>query len=196
VFVFAAMVAIMLYMELPVAVFEAKRQKEELLVDRGEEYAHAVRLYVRKFHHYPASLDQLEDTNRLRFLRHRFKDPFTGKNDWRLLHADPGGMLIDSKIKTNNPLGVAGPASGNGSGFGSNSGFGSKSSFGSSSSFGSNSGFGSNSSFGSNSASANTGSGFGVSGSFGSSSSSAPEVVVPPVPQRALIRVSRRRQQE
>ena len=135
VFVFAAMVAIMLYMELPVAVFEAKRQKEELLVDRGEEYAHAVRLFVRKTGHYPASLDQLEDTNRMRFLRHRFKDPFTGKNDWRLLHAGPGGMLIDSKIKTNNPLGTAGPASGNGSGFGSNSGFGSKSSFGSSSSF-------------------------------------------------------------
>jgi len=197
VFVFAAMVAIMLYMEMPVAVFEAKRQKEQLLVDRGEEYAHAVRLFVRKTGHYPASLDQLEDTNRMRFLRHRFKDPFTGKDDWRLLHAGPGGMLVDSKIKPVNTPGAPGQTPGTNSGFGSSSGFGSNSGFGSSSNSNSNSGFGStsnaNSGFGSSSgfggntatASANSNSGFGASGSFGSSSSSTPDTVVPPVPQRA-----------
>lgn len=101
VFVFAAMVAIMLYEEMPVAAFEARRQKEQLLVDRGNEYAHAVKLFVRKTGTYPASLDALENTNRMRFLRHRFVDPFTGKDDWRILHAGPGGVLIDSKV---NPL--------------------------------------------------------------------------------------------
>ncbi len=34
----------------------------------------------------------------MRFLRKRFKDPFTGKDDWRLLHAGPGGIIIDSKV--------------------------------------------------------------------------------------------------
>lgn len=101
IFVFAAMVAIMLYMELPVAAFEAHRQKEQILIDRGNEYAHAVKLYVRKFGSYPPSMEALEDTNRMRFLRHRFKDPFTGKDDWRILHAGPGGMLVDSKV---NPI--------------------------------------------------------------------------------------------
>ena len=101
VFVFAAMVAIMLYQEMPVAAFEARRQKEQLLVDRGNEYAHAVKLFVRKTGTYPASLDALENTNRMRFLRHRYVDPFTGKDDWRILHAGPGGVLIDSKV---NPL--------------------------------------------------------------------------------------------
>jgi hypothetical protein len=113
VFVFAAMIAIMLYRELPVAAFEAQRQREQVLIDRGNEYAHAVKLYVRKVGgNYPASMDQLENTNRMRFLRHRFKDPITGKDDWRLLHAGPGGMLLDSKV---NPVSNAQNAGGNNS---------------------------------------------------------------------------------
>jgi hypothetical protein len=162
VFVFAAMVAIMLYTEMPVVVFEAKRQKEQLLIDRGNEYAHAVKLYVRKFGMYPTSIDQLENTNRMRFLRARYKDPFTGKDNWRMLHAGPGGMLTDSKVK---PQGT----NSNGTGAGSNSGFGSGTGTGSGSSNASaSSGFGS--------------SGFGSASS--SSSSSADTVVVPDIPQR------------
>ena len=99
VLVFAAVIAIMLYRELPVATFEAQRQKEELLIDRGNEYKRAVQLYVRKLQSFPPSLDALENTNRMRFLRARYPDPFTGKADWRLLHAGPGGMITDSKVK-------------------------------------------------------------------------------------------------
>ncbi len=122
VFVFAAIVAISLYMELPVAAFEAQRQKEQILVDRGHEYAHAVKLFVRKTGHYPTSIKDLSDKNRMRFLRHEYNDPFTGKNDWRLLHAGPNGVLIDSKV---NPVanltgqgGANGGAGGSGGGFG------------------------------------------------------------------------------
>jgi len=179
VFVFAAMVAILLYSEMPVAVFEAKRQKEQLLIDRGNEYAHAVKLYVRKFGMYPSSVEQLEDTNRMRFLRHRYKDPFTGKENWRMLHAGPGGQLVDSHVK---PTGLGVPGA-NGAEANAGSGFGSSST---GSSFGSSntgSGLGatnSGSSFGSN-----TGSGsiFGES-SFGSSGNSQETVVVPDLPQR------------
>lgn len=173
VFVFAAMIAIMLYAELPIAVFEAKREKEQLLIDRGNEYAHSVKLFVRKFGTYPTTVEQLENTNRMRFLRHRFKDPFTGKDDWRMLHAGPGGQLIDSKVK---PLGL-GNAPGNGSEANSSSSFGSSS--------GTGTGFGSsNTGAGTGFGSASTaGSGFGQSG-FGSSSDSANTVVVPSVPQR------------
>jgi hypothetical protein len=101
VLVFAAMLAIMLYKEIPVATFEAQRQKEELLMDRGNEYKRAIKLYVRKFQTFPPSIDALENTNRMRFLRARYVDPYTGKDDWRLLHAGPGGMITDSKIKLN-----------------------------------------------------------------------------------------------
>lgn len=117
VFLFAAIIAIYLYMEMPSVAFEAKRAKEQLLIDRGHEYAHAVKLYYRKFRSYPASLDALENTNRMRFLRHRYKDPMTGEDKWRLLHAGPGGQLTDSKV---NPIGLN--ANGNTNGQSSTSG--------------------------------------------------------------------------
>jgi hypothetical protein len=175
VFVFAAVIAILLYREMPVAVFEAHRQKEELLIDRGNEYKHAIKLFVRKTGTFPPSIEALENTNRMRFLRHKFDDPLTGKDDWRILHAGPGGMIVDSKVNTNkNGVDANGkPLAGNAgtSGSNSNSGFGG---FGSSNSPSSNpSG---NSIFGQKS------SGF---GSNSDNSSDTPEVTVAAVPQRA-----------
>lgn len=98
VLLFAAILAITLYQAVPRAVFEARRAKEQLLIDRGHQYVRAIQLYYRKFRpQYPPSIKALEDTNHMRFLRHRFKDPFTGKDDWRLLHTN-GITLTDSKV--------------------------------------------------------------------------------------------------
>jgi hypothetical protein len=110
VLVLAAMIAIALYREMPVATFEAQRQKEELLMDRGNEYKRAIQLYVRKIQSFPPTIDALENTNRMRFLRARYVDPYTGKDDWRLLHAGPGGVIVDSKVKqaTSNLTGASG----------------------------------------------------------------------------------------
>ena len=41
-------------------------------------------------------MDELENTNNIRFLRRRYVDPMTGKADWRILHAGPGGVITDS----------------------------------------------------------------------------------------------------
>jgi hypothetical protein len=100
VYCMAATVAIMLYMQLPRVAFEAQRDKEELLVDRGQQYSRAVGLYVRKFGKYPASFEQLENTNGIRFLRRRYVDPMTGKDEWRLIHVGPGGVFLDSVVYT------------------------------------------------------------------------------------------------
>jgi hypothetical protein len=102
VFLMAAIIAITLYKELPISAFEAQRQKEELLVQRGGEYKRGVKLFVRKFGRFPASIDELENTNRMRFLRRKYDDPLTGKDDWRLIHAGPGGVIMDSKVKNAN----------------------------------------------------------------------------------------------
>ncbi|MGC2510908.1 MAG: hypothetical protein WA430_10100, partial [Acidobacteriaceae bacterium] len=65
---------------------EIQREKEVETVHRGEQYKRAIQLYYRKFGAYPMSMDQLKETNQVRFLRQQYIDPMTGKKDWKLLH--------------------------------------------------------------------------------------------------------------
>jgi type II secretory pathway pseudopilin PulG len=99
VFVLAAVIAISLYMEMPRVAFEKQRDREQMLVDRGLQYRRGIQLYYRKFGLYPTSMDDLETKNNMRFLRHRYKDPMTGKDEWRLIHMGPGGVLTDSLLQ-------------------------------------------------------------------------------------------------
>jgi len=103
VFAMAATIALLLYMEMPRVAFERQRDQEALLIARGEQYKRAIQLYFRKFKTYPTSIDSLENTNNIRFLRRRYADPLTGKDDWRLIHIGPGGVFTDSV--TNKPKG-------------------------------------------------------------------------------------------
>lgn len=96
VFLLAAVAALALYMEMPRVAFESQRMKEELLVERGMEYQRAIQLYVRKNRKYPARLEDLESANGMRFLRRRYVDPMTGKDDWRFIKVGPMGEFIDS----------------------------------------------------------------------------------------------------
>ncbi|MGI8990353.1 MAG: hypothetical protein ACR2I2_12345, partial [Bryobacteraceae bacterium] len=102
-FAMAAIIAITLYNALPRVAFEAQRDQEELLVERGEQYKRAIQLYYRKTKRYPAKMEDLENTNGVRFLRRKYVDPMTGKSDWRLLHIGAGGQLTDSLIKKKDP---------------------------------------------------------------------------------------------
>ena len=99
VFVLAAAIAIGLYMEMPRLAFESQRQREHLLISRGEQYKRGIQLFYRKYHTYPQNLDDLETTRNMRFLRRRYKDPMTGKDEWRLIHVGPGGQLTDSLVQ-------------------------------------------------------------------------------------------------
>src|ERR1700730_17831193 len=64
---------------------QLRREREVEAVHRGNQYVRAIRLYYRKFGHYPGSIEQLEKTNNIRFLRQQYVDPMTGKADWRLI---------------------------------------------------------------------------------------------------------------
>ena len=97
VFALAAVLAITLYMELPRSMFERTREREQLLIDRGEQYSLAVRRFYVKFGRFPAKMDDLENTNNMRFLRRQYKDPMTGEADWRIVH-EAGGVLSDSLV--------------------------------------------------------------------------------------------------
>jgi hypothetical protein len=98
VYAMAATVAVMLLMQLPRVAFEAQRDKEQLLIDRGEQYSRAIKLYVRKFNKFPPDFDALQNTQNLRFLRRKYIDPMTGKDEWRIVHVGPGGVFTDSLV--------------------------------------------------------------------------------------------------
>jgi hypothetical protein len=97
-----AIIAMTLYMEIPRVVFEAQRQKEQLLIERGEQYKRAIKLFVspRGAGRWPNKIDELENLNNRRYLRHRFIDPMTGTDEWRLIHIQ-NGILVDSVTTTN-----------------------------------------------------------------------------------------------
>jgi len=129
VFLMAAMVAIALYTEMPRVLFEAERAKEQLLIDRGNEYRRAIKVYVLKNQgRYPPTIDALLNTNDVHFLRKKFVDPMTGKDEWRLIHIAGNGVFPDSLTQaapqTNLNASTTGAASGAGpgSGMGTNPG--------------------------------------------------------------------------
>lgn len=64
---------------------QIRRERELELIERGKQYQRAIQLFYRKFGRYPMSLEQLENTNDIRFLRRRFPDPITGSEDWRII---------------------------------------------------------------------------------------------------------------
>ena len=81
----------------PEVTFQVKRDREEEMIHRGVQYSRAIRRYVKKFGRYPTRIEELENTNNMRFLRRRYKDPITGK-DFRILRQGdvqmfPGGGL-------------------------------------------------------------------------------------------------------
>ena len=128
--------------------FDIKRDREEEMIHRGVQYSRAIRAYYKKFSRYPAKIEDLENTNQMRFLRKRYKDPLTGK-DFKLLHYGEakmsmnalggGGIAGAATLGANGTLTTAG-------GMGQ-SPLGQPSTFGSSGAFGANS----NSAFGQNS---------------------------------------------
>ena len=97
VFLFASLIAISLYLEMPRIALESQRQKEQLLIDRGEQYKRAIQLFYKKAGRYPGDLKELESFQNQRFLRRRYVDPMTGKDEWRLIHIN-NGVLTDSLL--------------------------------------------------------------------------------------------------
>ncbi len=141
--------------------FEMQRDREEEMIHRGVQYTRAIRLYYKKFGRYPTRLEDLENTNNLRYLRKRYTDPMNKNQPFRLLHyGEPGvtmgGAFGGGVIPGATPVGGQGLNGAPGSAFGSSSAFGNNSASGSQgSAFGNNSSFGnSNSAFGNNSNSA------------------------------------------
>jgi hypothetical protein len=103
IFMMAGAIALMLYAQLPRVAFESEREKEQVLIDRGEQFIRAIQLYqLDNAGQWPQSLDDLEKKGNKRYLRRRYVDPYTGKAEWRLIHTN-GAQLTDSLV-TKPPL--------------------------------------------------------------------------------------------
>jgi hypothetical protein len=66
------------------AAFSLRREKELESARRADQYVRAIHLYWKNGH-YPGSIEQLENTNHVRYLRQQYVDPLTGKADYRMI---------------------------------------------------------------------------------------------------------------
>jgi type II secretory pathway pseudopilin PulG len=143
----------------PKVAMQLKHDQELETMHRANQYVRAIRLFHKKTGSYPTSIEQLEKTNNQRFLRQRYLDPLTGKDDWRLIQVGQNKTTVKGFFGKDLPGlgGGLGAAAGMQSNMGGSSTSGS--SFGSSSSFGASSAgssFGSGSSFGGSQTAGNT----------------------------------------
>ncbi len=121
----AALMLIALAAAAPVLAKQLRRDKEVESAHRANEYVRAIRLYYRKNKTYPPSIDALENTNNVRFLRKQYVDPLTGKADWRIIHVGESKTTVKGffgqplgGLNTTGAGGGLGSASTLGTGFG------------------------------------------------------------------------------
>ncbi len=121
-----ALIAIGLLAILPEIGQQIKRDREEELRHRGTAYMRAIQHYYKKLGRYPTRVEELENTNNIRFLRKRYKDPLThdpqtGKEqDFKFLHQQDislnSGIVLPGQMpgQTGIPgqAGLGGPGSG------------------------------------------------------------------------------------
>ena len=124
-----ALLTIGLLAVLPEIGQQVRRDREEEMRHRGTAYMRAIQHFYKKFGRYPMRVEELENTNNLRFLRKRYKDPInrdpaTGKEkDFKLLHQtdislNTGPVLgqIPGQSPLGGPGGLPGPGGHQGQG--------------------------------------------------------------------------------
>jgi type II secretory pathway pseudopilin PulG len=81
---FMALLMISLTVAAPKIARSIQRDRDLETFHRGMQYRRAIQLYYRKMNHtYPPNVEALINTNDIRFLRKKYKDPITGQDDWK-----------------------------------------------------------------------------------------------------------------
>lgn len=97
-----ALVMLGLLAEAPRVAQQTKRDREEEMIHRGVQYSRAIKRFYRKFGRYPTTIEQLENTNNVRFLRKQYKDPMVEDGKWKYLH--PGDVKLSSAPNVGTPV--------------------------------------------------------------------------------------------
>jgi type II secretory pathway pseudopilin PulG len=126
-----AMMTFALAVVLPDISQQIRRDREEEMMHRGTAYMRAIQHYYRKLGRYPMKIEDLENTNNVRFLRKRYTDPLnvdpaTGKErDFKLLHQQDISLNNGPVLgQPNGQQGAPGGQSGLAAVLGGQSGFG------------------------------------------------------------------------
>ncbi|MGA2809223.1 MAG: hypothetical protein ABSE87_13920 [Terracidiphilus sp.] len=115
-----ALFTISLAIALPKVSKEIQRDREIETMHRGKQYARAIKMYYKKFGAYPPNVDALiKPTNNIRFLRKKYIDPTTGKEEWKPIlfgqNKAPTAMGFFGQPLTGSTMAGIGPgAAGNG----------------------------------------------------------------------------------
>jgi len=96
---------------------EGRRQKEDELAWRGNQYRRAIGLFLKKNGRYPKTMDELtaHHTDQPNFIRKAYKDPMNAADgSWRLIYVLPNGQLRGSFMhqQLQGVLPIAGPLGG------------------------------------------------------------------------------------
>jgi type II secretory pathway pseudopilin PulG len=115
-----AILSIAMSVAVPRVVRDIQLDRERETMKRGMQYRRAIQLYYRKFHAYPPNVDALVKTNEIRFLRKKYVDLITGKDDWKPVrfgqNKTPTAMGFFGQPLAGSASTIAGtgPSSGNG----------------------------------------------------------------------------------
>ena len=89
----SAVMAILLTVAVQSVTVQKRRENEEELVFRGGQCVEAIRLFRARNGRFPLSLDELY-TAKPRVIRKQWKDPITGKPDWKPLLFGQAGQEV------------------------------------------------------------------------------------------------------
>jgi type II secretory pathway pseudopilin PulG len=113
-----AILMISLSVAAPAIKREIQRDREIETMQRGKQYIRAIKMYYKKFGAYPPSADALLKTSEIRFLRKKYIDPTSGKDEWKPIHfgqnKTPTAMGFFGQPLGGSTLAGTGPSGGNG----------------------------------------------------------------------------------
>src|ERR1017187_2440205 len=115
-----ALLMISLTVALPKIAKEIQRDRELETMQRGKQYSRAVKMYYKKFGRYPPNIDALVKTSEIRYLRKKYKDPTTGKEEWKPImlgqNKAPTAMGFFGQPIAGTTMAGVGPGGGNSNG--------------------------------------------------------------------------------
>jgi type II secretory pathway pseudopilin PulG len=112
-----AILVIALSVAVPKISKQIQRDRELETMHRGKQYVRGVKMYYKKFGAYPPSIDALVKTNEIRFLRKKYVDPTTGKDEWKIIRFGQNktqSMGFFGQPLAGSTLAGTGPSGGNG----------------------------------------------------------------------------------